>query len=119
MVRSGVSWNVVHLTSAHALFHNRLLEGSKLFEVMICSTYYMSSAHSHLLKKKTKSSFISGIKLSIFRFTFRKKKSLKGKGKKAGRIAWKRPADDLLDHSYKLVSEEFRTMHLFWIKYES
>ena len=40
MVRSCVLWNVVHLTSAHALFRNRLLKGSELFEV-ICSTYYV------------------------------------------------------------------------------
>ena len=70
-------------------------------------------------KKKTKSSFISGIKLSIFCLEKKKKQSLKGKGKKPERIPWKRPADDLLDHSYKLVSAELRTMHLFWIKYES
>ena len=82
----------------------------------------MSSAHCHLLekKKKTKSIFISGIKLSIFCLEKKKQQqSLKGKGKKPQRIAWKRPADDLFDHSYKLVSAELRTMHLFWIKYES
>ena len=54
----------------------------------------------------------------------KKKTKFKRKRKKTGndclkKTSRKRPADDLLDRSYKLVSAEFHMMHLFWIKYES